>query len=202
MIEETGLPRRIAELRQVLAGRKTAVITTNTGATRAPDGLYLEVWGQPVIVTLPGFVVRDAQSGQECDIMMQALVAYYLCTSDGTLPSGEWIAFTALPNGRFYTNAFQGYTGNKLAQGFGNDVGVFEETAVSMGGQAVQFADAAFRFQILPHVAVLVACWMGDEDFPPSYKLLFDSNTSHHLPTDACAIIGSMLTGKLLKQKA
>ncbi len=134
--------------------------------------------------------------------MTQALLAYYLSTSDGMRLTGEWIAFTVLPNGRFYTNAFQGYTGNKLARVFENDVAVFGETAVSIGGQAVEFADAAFRFQILPHVAVLVACWMGDEDFPPSYKVLFDANTSHHLPTDACAIIGSMLTGKLLKQKA
>jgi len=134
-------------------------------------------------------------------MMTQALLAYTFYTSDGALPAQEWIAFTELPNGRFYTNAFQGYTGNKLARAFGNDVKGFAETAVSIGGNPVEFADAAFQFQVLPKVPVLVAYWMGDEDFPPSYKLLFDANINHHMPTDACAIIGSMLTSKLLKQR-
>lgn len=201
MIKETGLPKRVAELRRVLGERETAVLAQHTGATRVENGLHLTVWGQPVLVTLPDFVAREPDSGDELDLMTQALLAYYFFTSNGAPLAEEWIAFTELPNGRFYTNAFQGYTGQKLARTFGNNVMRFGETAVSLSGKPVPFADAAFHFQVLPNVPVLVACWQGDEDFPPSYKLLFDAHTSHHLPTDACAIIGSMLTGKLLKQK-
>ncbi|KAA3656676.1 MAG: DUF3786 domain-containing protein [Chloroflexi bacterium] len=201
MIKETGLLGRIAELRRVLEGREAAVLATNTGAILTEKGLHLNVWGQPVRVTVPGFVACNTVKRQALDMMTQALLAYYFYTSDGMSPAGLWIAFTELPDGRFYTNAFQGYTGQKLVRAFGNDVVGFGETAVAIGGSKVEFADAAFQFQILPKVAVLVAGWMGDEDFPPSYKLLFDANTSHHLPTDACAIIGSMLTGKLLKQR-
>ncbi len=202
MIKETGLPGRIAELRRVLGERETAVLATNTGAIQSENGLHLMVWGQPALITVPGFVARDADTGQELDMMTQALLAYYFFTSNGTAPANTWIAFTELPNGRFYTNAFQGYTGQKLVRAFGNDVVGFGETAVAVGGSPVEFADAAFQFQTLPKVSVLVACWLGDEDFPPSYKLLFDANISYHLPTDACAIIGSMLTSKLLKQKS
>ncbi len=39
----------------------------------------------------------------------------------------------------------------------------------------------------------------GDEEFSPSYRILFDANTRHHLPTDTCAIIGSTLTRRLIK---
>ncbi len=46
----------------------------------------------------------------------------------------------------------------------------------------------------LPSVPVY---WMGDDEFPPSYKILFEDTTDYHLPTDACAILASMLTGKL-----
>ncbi|MFN2105113.1 MAG: DUF3786 domain-containing protein [Candidatus Promineifilaceae bacterium] len=42
-------------------------------------------------------------------------------------------------------------------------------------------------------------CWLGDEDFPTSYRILFDRSIEHHLPTDACAILGSMLTTRLTK---
>jgi hypothetical protein len=42
-----------------------------------------------------------------------------------------------------------------------------------------------------------VVTWEGDEDFPSTYQILFDAAVSHHLPTDACAILGSILTHRL-----
>lgn len=201
MLKEAGLPRRIAELRQVLVGRKTAVLAANAGADLIENRLRLRVWGKMVVITTPDFAARSSETGQELDMMAQGLLAYYLVTSDGTPPAGSWIAFTELPDGRFYTHAFQGYTGNKLVRMFGNDVDGFRETAVALGGQVVNFADIAVRFQALPKVPVLIAGWKGDEDFPPSYKVLFDAHAHHHLPTDACAIIGSMLTQRLIKQR-
>jgi hypothetical protein len=45
---------------------------------------------------------------------------------------------------------------------------------------------------------VAIVCWLGDEDFPTSFRFLFDDSIRHHLPTDACAILGNMLTRKLL----
>ncbi|MBP6470767.1 MAG: DUF3786 domain-containing protein [Chloroflexi bacterium] len=199
---KTGLLRRVEELRRDLAQRDTAVLAAQSGAVLAVSRLALVVWGTAVHITLPDFVARSPATGQALDPLTQALLAYYLHTTDGAPIAGEWIAFTELANGRFYTQAFQSYTGHKLAQVFGNDVGWFEETAVALGGQAVAFAGAAFQFQVLPRVLLLVACWPGDDDFLPSYKVLFDARVNHHLPTDACAIIGSMMTGRLLTAKA
>ncbi len=199
---KTGLLRRVEELRRDLAQRDTAVLAANSGAVLADSGLALAVWGTAVHISLPDFIARSPTIGQALDPMTQALLAYYLHTTDGAPIAGEWIAFTELANGRFYTQAFQSYTGLKLVQVFGNDVRWFEETAVALGGQAVAFAGAAFQFQVLPRVPLLVACWPGDDDFPPSYKVLFDACVNHHLPTDACAIIGSMMTGRLLTAKA
>jgi hypothetical protein len=198
-LTQTGLQRRLESLRHDLAERETAVLAQNSGAELVDGGLVLAVWGTAVFVTTPDFIAHDPETNKVLDSMTQALIAYYLYTTDGMPTSGEWIAFTELPNGRFYTQAFQGYTGRELAECFGNDVVWFRETAVSLNGQAVPFADTAFKFQVFPHVPLLVAAWQGDEDFPPSYKILFDAHTSYHLPTDACAIIGSMLTGRLLR---
>lgn len=196
---ESGLARRVAELRTELCQREVADLAETCGATVEDGRLQMKVWGTAVTISAPEFVVRDAGTGEALDPLTQALVAYYLHTADGTPPANHWIAFTELPNGRFYTQAFQGYTGRELAQAFGNDIDRFRETAVAFWGTAVTFADAAFRFQALPRVPVLVVCWQGDEDFPPSYKILFDAQTPHYLPTDACAILGSMLTRRLLR---
>ena len=198
---QTGLVRRVEELRAALAQLDTAVLAQTSGAVVENGSLHLQVWKTAVLLSPPDFVARDAATGRELDPMTQALLAYYLNTADGTPPAHAWIAFTELPDGRFYTRAFQGYTGRELAQVFGNDVERLSETAVSLGGQAVEFAHVAFQFRPLPHVPLLIACWLGDEDFPPSYKILFDAHTPHYLPTDACAILGSMLTRRLLKQR-
>jgi hypothetical protein len=136
----------------------------------------------------------------------QAQLAYYFTLSDGTPQTGRWISFSELPDGTFYTQAFQGYTGNELLKVFGNDENRFANAAVQAGGRpagmAQSIGDQAFIFRVLPHVSLMVVNWLGDEDFPASYRILFDAAASHHLTTDACAILGSTLTRRLVKANA
>ena len=85
-------------------------------------------------------------------------------------------------------------------------MGAFEQAAsrldsVSKPSGSQVPGDAALEFQILPKVSILVVFWLGDEDFPSTFQILFDAATSHFLPTDVCAIVGSMLTRKLIKAK-
>lgn len=197
-LTETGLARRVQQLRAELAQRDTAVLAQRCGAELVDGRLLLPVWDTAVTLSPPEFIACDVHTGTAVDPLTQALLAYYLHTSDGMAPAQSWVAFTELPDGRFYTQAFQGYTGRELAQAFGEDVPRFTVTAVTLGGQPESFANVAFSFQPLPLVRLLVVCWLGDEEFPTAYQILFDAHISHHLPTDACAILGSMLTRRLL----
>jgi hypothetical protein len=127
-----------------------------------------------------------------------ALLLYYFHTADGTPLSGRWISFSDLPDGRFYNQAFQGYTGRELSRAFGLDPEGFQRAAMRAGGTPQDFGDLAFKFPILPYVAFLAVLWRGDEDFPSSCQILFDASAPHSLPTDACAVAGSLLTRRLL----
>jgi hypothetical protein len=130
------------------------------------------------------------------------MLAYYFDVCDGTPMTGEWIAFNQIPSGLFYAQAFQGYTGNELAKFFKNDTEAFIEANEKLGGRREFFGNIAYSYQILPRVPIMVVCWWGDEDFPPSYRILFDSNAHHQLVTDAYAILGSNLAHKLMKAKS
>jgi hypothetical protein len=206
--EPNHLARRVSELHAQLRQASPNTLASHTGANYLPAGslqgtFYLPFWGQEVSLTYPEFVGRDNRTGKILGIMAQALLAYYFTISDGTDQTDQWISFSELPDGKFYTAAFQGYTGGELVKTFGNDEHGFAKSATRIGGWRPRLdkvlGDEAYAFQVFPHVTLLVVCWLGDEDFPPSYRILFDAAVSHHLSTDACAILGSTLTRRLIK---
>ena len=202
------LAPRMNELRLRLKGIDPAVLAERTGSDyggieHRSDEFHLHLWGKPVCLALPEFTALDAVTRQPLRPDQEMLLLYYFSTADGTVETGQWISFADLPGGRFYNQAFQGYTGHELVKAFGPDQDGFERAAASLDGCPYPLGDAAFLFHALPRVALLVIFWQGEDsedtvDFPPSYQILFDSSASHYLPTDACAILGSSLTRRLI----
>lgn len=204
--DPTHLARRTAELYDALRDVDPQILAQRTGATYVPvsprqGSLHLNYWDRQLSLTYPEFAARDDRTGALLGPLDEAMLAYYFALSDGTPESGNWISFSELPDGRFYTQAFQSYSGGELAKIFGNDDHGFAAAATIAGGQEVDLdqalGDRAFVFRALPYISLLVVCWLGDEDFPPSYRILFDDAAPHHLSTDACAILGSALTRQL-----
>jgi hypothetical protein len=198
------LIKRIAELRAGLQTNDPRHLAARTGACPIEKGeqvgeFHLALWEQEVVLDYPTFVAHEAQNGAGLPDLLQTMLLYYFTTSDGAPPAGKWISFAELPNGRFYNQAFQGYSGKELARAFGENLTAFIEAATQLGGERLHFGDAAFAFQALPRVPLLVVYWLGDEDFPSTGQVLFDESASHYLPTDACAVLGSMLTQRLIK---
>jgi hypothetical protein len=140
-------------------------------------------------------------SEDELPDFQQALFLYYFFTADGAPLTGSWVSFADLPDGRMYNQAFQGYSGNEVVKAFGMDIEAFKRASTAAGGQPVSIGDASFRFQALPCVPLLLTYWLGDEDFPSSCKVLFDSSATHYLPIDGCAMLGSQLVQKVLKKR-
>ncbi|MFM8320764.1 MAG: DUF3786 domain-containing protein [Chloroflexota bacterium] len=203
---EQRFAQRVGELRARLESLDPAAIAQHSGATitRFETGgqLELSLWDRPLAVTFPGFTVRWTDTGDGANPFDQALVLYYLSTADGAPLLDGWVSFADLPDGRFYVQAFNGYTGQELAKAFGDDRFAFEQAAQQLGGEPFALGDAAYRFLPLPRAPLAVVYWQGDEDFPASCQLLFNTAASHYLPTDAYAILGSTLTRRLIRRLA
>jgi hypothetical protein len=198
---------RVDEIRRKLKEKNPERMALNTGAIYTPLGetsgkFKLAFWSREVTIRFPDFTGIYTGTGESINTFELTMLAYYFDVSDGTPLSGEWIAFNQIPGGMFYAQAFQGYTGNELAKAFGNDSDAFMEANALLAGRREFFGNFAYSYQILPRVPIMVVCWLGDEDFPPSYRILFDSNAHHHLVTDAYAILGSNLTRRLIKVKS
>lgn len=200
--DQEPLERRADELRAELLGgdpRQLAFVTaTNLESTGGEEYFSFEYWGKPVKLSCQDYIARDPDTGQELPPIHQAVILYYFHSSRGSQQSGKWISFSELENGQFYNAAFQGYTSKMLLQVFGDDYLAFETANQELCGEKTSFGDGAYRYQILPRMALLLVYWKGDEEFPPSYKILFEDIADYHLPTDGCAILASMLTGKII----
>lgn len=207
--ESNPLAHRVDALKAELKNADLAELARRTGCpyqhhTPGSGAFLFSLWGRLVSLTYPDFRLMgsEGQEGNpptELPTYSQALVLYYFSTCDGAPVTGKWISFTELPGGRFYTRAFQGYTGQEIARKFREDLEGFRWAAEVLGGRPVELGSAAYEFQVLPKVPILVVYWQGDEDFPSSCQILFDAAVSRHLPTDACAIMGSTLTRWLIR---
>jgi len=201
--EKKPLAVRVEQLRAALKNRDPGQLAAQTGTElhQPPaDGDYFTFpyWGNPIRYPTRDLIAREQDTGEALSVLDQAMVAYYFHESKGSPPPQGWIAFSELPDGQFYSSAFRGYTAQKLSRTFGNSRAEFEKKCQALAGKPVSFATTSYRFQVFPKVAVLAVYWQGDEDFPSTYQILFQDTAHLHLPTDGCAILGSILTGRLL----
>jgi hypothetical protein len=201
--DQAPLERRADQLRRELLNSDYHQLAYLTGTTfeegQTKKGVFqFQLWNKPVVLSGEDLIARDAETNDPLPPIHQATILYYFYSSKASPPANSWISFSELADGQFYNAAFQGYTSKKLLQYFNTNYGLFEERCLGICGDKTTFGDGAYRFQILPQVAVLAVYWQGDEEFPPSYKILFEDTADYHLPTDVYAILGSMLTGKLM----
>ncbi|HBX68813.1 MAG TPA: hypothetical protein DEH25_05365 [Chloroflexi bacterium] len=208
LLGETPNPlgERVDEIRAKLREQDPEKLAARTGALFTPKGssggeFRLAYWSREVILSFPEFTGTYAESGEALSTFDLTMLAYYFEVCDGTRMSNEWIAFNQIPGGLFYAQAFQGYSGDELAKVFGNDAEAFMNANEQLGGRREFFGNVSYSYQVLPRVPIMVVCWLGDEEFPSSYRMLFDSNAHRHLVTDAYAILGSHLVRRLIKAK-
>lgn len=200
--DQQPLERRADELRDDLKTyqpEQLAALTETELKGTGPERIFrFDYWGKPVELSCKDYIARDQESQGVLPPVHQAMILYYFASSRGSNQPGKWISFSELADGQFYNAAFQGYTSKKLLQHFQDDYEAFNQANHMLCGEKTSFGDGGYRYQILPKVAILLVHWRGDDEFPPSYKILFEDIVDYHLPTDACAILASMLTGKLI----
>ena len=188
---------QVASLRAALRERDPRDLAWRCGAEFQDGFLRIQFYGEPHIVTFPDLEVSVEATKKACALNRTAMFLYYLQTADGSPHKGKWVAFRDLPGGMFYHQAYQGYSGDRLAKVIDNRIGVFERAAKNLGGMKLDLGDAAFAFDALPRVRVAAVYYAGDEDFPATANVLFDESASHYLPTDALAGVGSALVDRL-----
>jgi len=197
---EAALLAQVERLRDDLRSHRPDETAARIGARPRGAALHWPYWGREVEIAWPALQPTWVDDGRPCSPFDTAMLLYHLRASDGTLPAGTWISFRELPDGAFYHLSFTGYTGQRWAVAFGTRPEAFAAAAERVGGEPiVGLAPHAYRFLPLPRIPLAACLWPGDEELHAQAAVLFDAHAGHHLPTDGLALLGSGLTGRLLR---
>lgn len=196
---EESMLLSLDRLRETVRERDPKMIAAHCAANFQAAEFKFKYWGKSISIQWPELEAFDLV-GEPISVFDTAMLIFYLHTADGSPMADRWIGFRELPDGAFYNQAFQGYSGNRVARIFGEKPDAFATASKALGGLRLPgLADHAFAFQPLPLIRLAAVLWLGDEEFPAKASILFDAASSHYMTTDGLALLGSGLTGRLIK---
>lgn len=191
-----------------LSDKAPELVASFSGAVISKDKegrtlLVLNALNQKVSITWPEFTFSTEKAEAEVPIQQQVLYLHYLMgawSTRGQRPTGEWISFQEIPDGRFYMDAFQRRAKNPMVTTFGEKPDLLLEVATELYG-AVPFiqGDISAVVQALPLVPIALILWKGDEEFPPEASVLFDETADLFFSAEDMAVAGEMAVLELLK---
>jgi len=130
-------------------------------------------------------------------LVTKGVILHYILEADGFPLSKKLITYGEISGGMTYAGVFRRRVILPFINIFGQELEGFKKTSELLKGIPALFGDAAFTFQIFPKVPVTLVLWVGDEEFPPAGKMLFDASIDHYLDLEDVVVMGEMIVGRL-----
>ena len=116
--------------------------------------------------------------------LLELLCLSYLLNAGPEVPSGTMVGVREFKAAHFFQGPHE-LNIRPLLDRYGNDLDGFKSTALHVGGEAMDMADAAFKFPAFPKVPLYYLLWEGDQEFRPRLSILFDATVECHLKADS-----------------
>jgi hypothetical protein len=186
-------------LRHEISATQPGRLAANCGGSLVNQQIRLDYWGQAQVISWPELVAYKQADGQTCSVYDTGMLLYYLREADGTPIADHWIGYRELPGGSFYSQAFQGYSGDRLANVYGENPQAYQQAAIALDGQCLtSLPGMAYAFLPLPRIRLAAILYPGDEEFSARGSVLFDAAACHYMTTDGLALLGAGLVGRLI----
>ncbi len=115
------------------------------------------------------------------DFQLNLLILHYLLHAQNKSLANDWVSEKDLPGGSLFFTASHALPTESLAGAFDERPSVVDDAARSIGGEKVNLGGLSYRFRILPRIPILIIFWVRDEEFEPSFHILFDKTIFVHL---------------------
>ena len=166
------------------------------GEVTATGTLTFTALGREVALTWPALEFR-ADFPMLDNFAWHLICLHYMRGATGRLPGADWVSYRELPDGLFYAGTITREVEEPLADLYARDRQAFLQAGRDLGGEEARLADASLVFHPLPHVPVVFALWLEDDEFPAKVSVLYEREGTANLPLQDLRIVADMLGGGL-----
>lgn len=167
--------------------------------TDAKRAIILEYLDQPYQISLPNVEISSVRNDEPVPLREKILILHYFNRAKGTPLTHNLITYKELPEGIIYFPTFSKRAIKPIVDHFGKESQQLIEIAGRLGGLKANYGDTATTISAFRYVPITWALWRGDEEFPPSGSILFDSTISDYLYTEDITVLCETITWKLVK---
>jgi hypothetical protein len=163
-------------------------------------GTAIEVpcFDEIITMHIPRFSFESSKNAN-VTLVTRIILLHYINNASGIPLSGEKVAYGDIPSCMHYEPVFARRVLKPLQNAFGYDKYAFLEAGLALGGKEEEYGDASFTLFAFPKVPITFILWVGDEEFPPSVKALFDPSITGYLPLEDIVVITRLAASRILK---
>ena len=180
-------------MKQQIAGIDLVSAAERTGGRFENGRLTLKILGKDFSV--------DGQGNLYSDIHINPWVAApffdYVLNGKGVYPTGQWVSFRELKNGKDRYPLFQKRCEEAMKQVADIYTDLFDDVVHLLSGRKVerQFqSDISVVLHPLPKVPIMICYWRPDEGLVSSLNIFFDETAGHNLDIGSVFSLGAGLT--------
>jgi len=183
--------RDLADLSRLLPGR-----------AYGEDGLIFQSFQEEILLDRRRRCLLRRHAGVwevTTDPQLELVVLLYLNhLTAGTVLTGEFVSVADLKEAHYFTGPHQ-LPLEHLLERYGQDMSGFKNASFALGGEPLELADAAFALRPLPRVPLYYLLWLGDEEFPPLFKVLFDRSIETCFSASGIWLLVNLVSSNLLQ---
>ena len=151
---------------------------------RPEENLYIVPFLNTVVMCYPETEEIEAPgslAGFSGDFQLNGVIVHYLLGARNKPLTNKWVSEKDLPGGGLFFTASHTLPLESLSDAFDERPQLLDAAARSIGGEKVDLGGMAYRFRVLPRIPILIIFWIRDEEFGPSFHILFDETITEHL---------------------
>ena len=154
---------------------------------------------ETISLELPEFSFKSSKEAN-VTLVTKIIILHYINTAGGASLGADKIPYEDIPGLAGYLPVFERKAAKPLVATFGFDRHAFLDAGLSLGGEREDYGDASFTLHALPRVPITFILWEGDEEFPPSIKILFDRSIAGYLPLEDISVISKLASTRIVKE--
>jgi len=149
------------------------------------------------MVCVPHCEISLKESEEQIPTRDKVLILHYLSLAKGTPLTGKLITYKQVPGGTPYFARFSQLAVEPLLSHFGDNPELLIPAAQRLGAKKTTRGDAAVVINAFSRVPVTIVLQAGDEEFPPTASIMFDSTIPDYLPSEDIRILCEIIDWKL-----